>query len=203
MSSATFVDVHCISARLCTGVEHIDGEWTPAFQLQHLASTVMLLLGWMWGSSIIYGYHSCVLIVLKYLNCQHELPYKKKKMNMCTLSSPFAWSKKNITLTKICNSMSLLHLFNLEYLCKEIKHVHKRTRARRRRRRRRWREQVWQRESNWWEGERWSVAVGVCACVRVCVPFILKRNIWGVVTQLWVEKLLQYFITAARSGIKS
>lgn len=59
---------------------------------------------------------------------------------------------------------------------------------------------VRQRESNWWEGARWSVAVG---CVYVCVAFILKQNIWGAVTQLWVEKLLQYFITAARSGIKS
>lgn len=37
----------------------------------------------------------------------------------------------------------------------------------------------------------------------VCVAFILKQNIWKAVTQLWVEKLLQYFITAARSGIKS
>lgn len=39
-------------------------------------------------------------------------------------------------------------------------------------------------------------------CV-VCVAFILKQNIWEAVTQLWVETLLQYFITAARSGIKS
>lgn len=64
---------------------------------------------------------------------------------------------------------------------------------------------VWvrQRKSNWWEGARWIVAVGCLYVCVVCVAFILKQNIWEAVTQLWVEKLLQYFITAARSGIKS
>lgn len=41
-------------------------------------------------------------------------------------------------------------------------------------------EQVRQRESNW--GDRWSIAA-----VGGGQPFILKQNIWRVVTALWAE----------------
>lgn len=59
------------------------------------------------------------------------------------------------------------------------------------------REQVRQRESNWWEGVRWSIAAIGGSAFYLEVEYLKS----GDCTVSW--KLLQYFSTAAGPGIKS